>query len=58
MSHKEEALTDFILHQSNPPCRDVDTTKELRPCTVTNQDVTTIQTLGRETQNALHLQDR
>ena len=37
MSHKEEALTDFIIHQSYPPCRDMDRTKELRPCTVTNQ---------------------
>ena len=36
--HKEEAMTDFIFHQSNPPCRDLNTTKELRPCTVTNQE--------------------
>ena len=32
----EEAMTGFILHQSNPPCRDVDTNKELKPCTLSS----------------------
>ena len=31
-----EAMTGFILHQSNPPCRDVDTNKELQPCTLSS----------------------
>ena len=31
-------MTDFILHQSNPPCRDVNTNNELKPCTLTNQE--------------------
>ena len=38
MGHKMEAMTDFILHQSNPPCRDVNTNNELKPCTLTNQE--------------------
>ena len=38
VSHKREAMKGFILHQSNPPCRDVDTNRELKPCTLTNQD--------------------
>ena len=38
MNHKREAMRGFILHQSNPPCRDVDTNKQLKPCTLTNQD--------------------
>ena len=38
VSHKREAMRGFILHQSNPPCRDVDTNKELKPCTLTNQN--------------------
>ena len=38
MVHKEEAMTDFILHQTNPPCRDVNKTRGLKPCTVTNQE--------------------
>ena len=38
MSHKRGAMRGFILHQSNPPCGDVDTNKELKPCTLTNQD--------------------
>ena len=37
-SQKEEALTGFILHQSNPQCRDVDPNKELKPCTLTSQE--------------------
>ena len=32
----DEAMTSFILHQSNPPCRDVDTNKELKPCTLSS----------------------
>ena len=32
----DEAMTGFILHQSNPPCRDVDTNKELKPCTLSS----------------------
>ena len=36
-SHQKEAMRSFILHQSNPPCRDVDTNKERKPCTLTNQ---------------------
>ena len=31
-------MRGFILHQSNPPCHDVDTNKELKPCTLTSQD--------------------
>ena len=31
-----EAMTGFILHRSNPPCRDVDTNKELKPCTLSS----------------------
>ena len=31
-----EAMTGFILHLSNPPCRDVDTNKELKPCTLSS----------------------
>ena len=38
MSQKREAMRGLILHQSNPPCRDVDTNKQLKPCTLTNQD--------------------
>ena len=38
MSHQREAMRGFILHQSNPPCRDVDTNKERKACTLTNQD--------------------
>ena len=38
VGHKLEAMTDFILHQSNPPCRDVNTNNELKPCTLTNQE--------------------
>ena len=37
VSHQREAMRGFILHQSNPPCRDVDTNKQLKPCTLTNQ---------------------
>ena len=37
MSHQREVMRGFILHQSNPPCRDVDTNRELKPCTLTNQ---------------------
>ena len=37
MDHKQDALRGFVLHQSNPPCHDVDTNK-LIPCTLTNQD--------------------
>ena len=36
-SHEKEAIRGFILHQSNPPCRDVDTNK-LIPCTLTGQE--------------------
>ena len=36
-NHKQDAITGFILHQSNPPCRDVDTNK-LIPCTLTGQE--------------------
>ena len=38
VGHKMEAMTDFILHQSNPPCRDVNTNNEFKPCTLTNQE--------------------
>ena len=38
MSHQREVMRGFILHQSNPPCRDVDTNKELKPCTLSNQN--------------------
>ena len=38
VGHKEEALRGFILHQYNPPCRDVDTNKKLKPCTLTTQE--------------------
>ena len=31
-------MRGFILHQSNPPCGDVDTSKERIPCTLTSQD--------------------
>ena len=37
VNYKKEAMRGFILHQPNPPCRDVDTSK-LIPCTVTGQD--------------------
>ena len=37
VNYKKEAMRGFILHQPNPPCRDVDTNK-LIPCTVTGQD--------------------
>ena len=37
-SHKMEAMTDFILHQSNPLCRDVNKNHELKPCTLTSQE--------------------
>ena len=36
-NHENEAIRGFILHQSNPPCRDVDTNK-LIPCTLTGQE--------------------
>ena len=36
-NHEKEAIRGFILHQSNPPCRDVDTNK-LIPCTLTGQE--------------------
>ena len=32
----DEAMTGFILHRSNPPCRYVDTNKELKPCTLSS----------------------
>ena len=32
----EEVMRGFILHQPNPPCRDVDTNKELKPCTLSS----------------------
>ena len=35
---KIEAMTFFILHQSHPPCHDVDTRKELVPCTINNPE--------------------
>ena len=38
LSHKKEAMRGFILHQSNPPCHDVDTNKELIPCTLSKQE--------------------
>ena len=38
LSHKREAMRSFILHQSNPPCRDVNANNQLRPCTLTNQE--------------------
>ena len=38
VGHKMEAMSDFILHQSNPPCRDVNTNNELKPCSLTNQE--------------------
>ena len=31
-------MTSFILHQSHPPCRDIDTRKELVPCTINNPE--------------------
>ena len=31
-------MTSFILHQSHPPCHDVDTRKELVPCTINNPE--------------------
>ena len=37
VSHKMEAMRGFIFHQSNPPCRDVNTKNELKTCTLTNQ---------------------
>ena len=37
VSNKMEAMRGFILHQSNPPCRDVETNK-LMPCTLTGQE--------------------
>ena len=37
MSHKREAMRGFILHQSNPPCRDVNI-NALLPCTLTGQE--------------------
>ena len=37
LNNQKAAMRGFILHQSNPPCRDVDTNK-LIPCTLTNQD--------------------
>ena len=36
MNYKKEVIRGFILHQSNPPCHDVDT-NTLMPCTVTGQ---------------------
>ena len=36
-NHEKEAIRGFILHQSNPPCRDVDTNK-LIPCTLAGQE--------------------
>ena len=36
-NHKKEAIRGFILHQSNPPCRDVNKNK-LIPCTLTGQE--------------------
>ena len=37
--HKEAAMRGFILHQSNPPCRDVNTTAyEGLPYTLTGQE--------------------
>ena len=38
VSHQKEAMRGFILHQSNPPCGNVDTSKERKPCTLTDQD--------------------
>ena len=38
VNHKKEAMRGFILHQSNPPCLDLNTNNELKPCTVTNQE--------------------
>ena len=35
---KIETMTSFSLHQSHPPCHDVDTRKELVPCTINNPD--------------------
>ena len=37
MNYKKEVIRGFILHQSNPPCHDVDT-NTLMPCTVTGQE--------------------
>ena len=37
MSHQREAMRGFILHQSNPPCRDVET-NSFKPCTLSDQD--------------------
>ena len=37
--YKEAAMRGFILHQSNPPCRDVNTTAyQGLPCTLTDQE--------------------
>ena len=35
--HKEAAMRGFILHQSNPPCRDVNANNSI-PCTLTGQE--------------------
>ena len=32
----DEAMTGFILHQNNTPCHEVDTNKELKPCTLSS----------------------
>ena len=37
VNYKREVIRGFILHQSNPPCHDVDT-NTLMPCTVTGQE--------------------
>ena len=37
MSHKKAAMTGFILHQSNPPCRNANVNKRI-PCTLTGQE--------------------
>ena len=36
LDHMKEAMRRFVLHESNPPCHNVDTNRKLTPCTVSN----------------------
>ena len=42
-NYERAALVGVILHQSNPSCEDVDTSKEFIPCTISSTDYFSIQ---------------
>ena len=58
VSQQREAVRGFILHQSNPPCRDVET-NIFKPCTLSDQgDLRRLQSVNsHEEQTRLSCKD-